>query len=67
MVACSGNLDRATGVNLASDVRQVRIRVTTGNGDSPIETPKGLAALETGYAKGPKPMTFFYEGCTRPY
>jgi ubiquinone/menaquinone biosynthesis C-methylase UbiE len=22
--------------------------------------------LETGYAKGPKPMTFFYEGCASP-
>lgn len=26
----------------------------------------GIARLETGYAKGPKPMTFFYEGCAHP-
>jgi len=26
----------------------------------------GIARIETGYAPGPKPMTFIYEGCARP-
>lgn len=26
----------------------------------------GIERLETGYMKGPKPMTFMYEGCARP-
>ena len=26
----------------------------------------GIARIETGYAPGPKPMTFIYEGCGRP-
>ena len=26
----------------------------------------GIIRLETGYAKGPKPMTFFYEGYAHP-
>lgn len=25
-----------------------------------------MAHIETGYMKGPKPMTFLYEGCDRP-
>jgi hypothetical protein len=25
-----------------------------------------LIRLDTGYAKGPRPMTFFYEGCAAP-
>jgi len=26
----------------------------------------GIVRLDTGYAKGPRPMTFFYEGCATP-
>ena len=26
----------------------------------------GIVRLETGYAKGPRPMTFFFEGCAAP-
>lgn len=26
----------------------------------------GITQLETGYMKGPKPMTFLYEGCAKP-
>lgn len=25
-----------------------------------------MAHIETGYMKGPKPMTFLYEGCAKP-
>jgi ubiquinone/menaquinone biosynthesis C-methylase UbiE len=38
--------------------RPIRALVESGGFD--------ITKLETGYAKGPKPMTFFYEGCASP-